>query len=111
MKKILSLALLFLLLGIMFLSNPTKEDYTNFVKEQLDEKVNENNSSGKLSNIIGNVLSGAGSKIATSMTERKEYYVASLYTLETNKKTYRYLGLFNNFIPLQTENPLDDISN
>lgn len=108
MKKIFSLLVFFLVLGLMYITNPTKNDYTEFVKVQLDVKVNENNSPGKLDNIIGDVLSGAGARIASSMTERKEYYFASLYTLKTNGKTYNYLGLFSNFIPLQTDNPLED---
>ncbi len=99
-----------ILLGVMYLTNPTKKDYTNFVKEKLADKVNENNTSGKLDNVIGSLLSGAGAKIAASMTERKDYYLGSIYILKTDDKTYRYLGVFSSFIPLQTDNPLENIN-
>lgn len=104
MKKIILLAII--LVG-SFMSNPTKKDFEIFVKEHIEERAAESVGETEFGALLGGLFSGFGAAAVDKMTVRKDFYIASLYTVKMDKRDYKYLGLFSKFIPLQLESPLE----
>jgi len=103
MKKLL--LVLIVLLTAMYFTNPTKDDFVKFVKKQLDKQTE---NAGMLQAMMLKMFSQKISEMATTMTERTECFVFSVYTVQMGDETYRYLGIFTTFVPLQSKSPIPD---
>lgn len=106
MKKFL--IVLVLLGAVFFFTNPKLEDFEGFVQKELTKKLDEN---GEAETAIGEMLeksvANAAARLAKNLTERKDYFICSTYTLDLGNETYSYLGLGTIFIPLQAEQPTE----
>lgn len=76
---------------ILYITNPTQEDFTNFYTQKISEEEKDESLSGKI------LLEGK--KIFFKMNiERKDRYVFSIYTVESSGEKEVYIGVFKNFI-------------
>lgn len=103
MKKLI--VAIVLIAGLLFATNPDKRDFDDWVKEKLQDRVDESVGGGD--DLLGNVLSGLGSWVSSKMTTEKNFYLASVYTVDLGDEQYSYLGICKTFVPLQADNPLD----
>lgn len=103
MKKLL--LVLIVLLTAMYFTNPTKDDFVKFVKNHLDNQVE---NAGMMQAMMLKMFSQKISEMAATMTVRTDCFVFSVYTVEMGDETYRYLGIFTTFVPLQTKSPMPD---
>lgn len=100
------LILLLVVAAILFLSNPSRADFREYLKTKTQQQVEEKTGRG----ILGRTLSGIGSSMlserAEQLTERQNYYVFSTYTIDLdgpdrNEQQWKYLGILKQFVPLQ----------
>ena len=105
MKKII--IAIVLIAGLLFATNPDKRDFDDWVKDKLQERVDESVNNDDLDDFIGNLFSGIGSLVSSTMTTEKNFHIVSIYTIGLGEEKYSYLGICKTFVPLQAENPLD----
>jgi len=105
MKK--SLIILVLVAALLYVTNPSKEDFSDWTKARMEERMEESAKENGIQEALSGTLSEIGSAVGAMFTEEKNYYLFSIYTVDLGKKEYSYLGVFKVFIPLQTDNPLD----
>ncbi|MFZ4784879.1 MAG: DUF4359 domain-containing protein [Flavobacteriales bacterium] len=89
-------------------TNPTQADFNNEVETRLQQEFDEHLDNPLLAMAAQESKSFAVD-LAEKMTNRDNYFVCSIFTLQTPKGDYRFLGAFNHFVPLQSEDPLDDV--
>lgn len=94
------------LLVLAFFTNPTKEEFSEEVKKQLNQKV-ENETNNPALSYIAEMGLEFSDQVAEKLVTRKNYFVCSIYTAELPDGEYRYLGAFHMFYPLQDKNPFD----
>lgn len=104
----LKLFLLAVILILLALTNPTIEDFRDTAQEQVIKRTDQGS---ELEQALGNLFSGALSDLIVKSVRRDNYLLCSVYSIEYNKKTYRYIGLATRFIPLQKEQPFEPSSN
>ena len=110
MRKIRSLLMLVVVLGVaMYFTNPDQSAFEAWSKAKAKQKLDENTEDGLFGGVLnaffGDVLGGLGK----AATNRKNFHVASLYTVDFGTKEYHYLGVFTTFIPLQVSDPISDL--
>jgi hypothetical protein len=94
MKTILILLLLVVCLGGAYLSRPSQEDFTNFIKAQ-------NGASG--ANSIGDVLKVAKGSLATDVyLQSTTFHDDKLWTTESQDGKVQYVGLFSHWWKLSS---------
>lgn len=103
MKFLRNLILLLVLSGgVLFYTNPDSEDFSiylaQYVQDELaDDEPGETEFGQKLRKGLGQIASAAASQI----TERVDYKVASVYTIEMAGESRRFVGVVAQFFPIQ----------
>ncbi len=93
MKKLSFLIIIAFLLIVMAICNPSKSEYSNWLKEQVSEQ-NDNI-------LVQGIVALAGGTIIDSYTKTHNYVFFSVFdTNISGEKTLKVIGIFNNFIPL-----------
>ncbi len=94
----------FLLLGILlfscfilFLKNPSNDDFQRYLKSELTEKAYEKN---KISGLMMELLSDPLSWIISLNVEREDYIVFSVYHYQILDEEKKFIGIANHFFPL-----------
>jgi len=103
MKKFL--IALVILLTAMYFTNPTKDDFVSFVKEQINTHAE---NTGVFQAMMLKMFSAKLGEMASTMTVRTECFFFSIYTVEMGDEKYRYVGIFTIFVPMQTKSPIPD---
>ena len=88
--------------GGLYLTNPDEEAFSVYLAEYVqnelaDDAPGETELGRKLRRGIGKIAGAAGSNLA----EKKDWRVASLYTLEIAGETHRFLGVAGHFVPVK----------
>lgn len=100
-------------LVVLFLFNPEMDDFKVFVEAQSERIMMERTGEGA----IGRALSGLGASLAGSyvdrITERRNYGVFSLYTIDfdgadAREEEWRFLGIAGQFIELEQPASLEE---
>ncbi|MBN2780926.1 MAG: hypothetical protein JXR21_03070 [Candidatus Marinimicrobia bacterium] len=91
MKK--SPILLIILVLLLVMSNPSKDDFFEWVNNQMLEQ-----SETTLEGVLTNLLA---TPILKSATLRKDYVVCSLYIIELNDEKDTYLGILKRFVKIE----------
>lgn len=91
MKNLTILLLLGFIVLIAVLTNPTKEDFGDYMREQIEEEA-DNDLEEIILALTGNLLSYVGEK-----SDRTNFVVCSTYELGDAV----FLGVFGNFIQIQ----------
>jgi hypothetical protein len=88
--------LLIVLIVALIVTNPTKEDFFEWIETQAIES-SESTFGGALTNLFV-------SPLLKSITVRKDYFFCSTYTIEIDDDRTVYLGIFRRFIELKNNN-------
>ncbi len=95
---------LFVLGGAMLITNPKQEEYVNYASVTLIEQI-QKECKGDFCNVVNPLVSSIGKPFIKpfldSASKRQNFVLFSIYTTEIPGKTYKTLGLFGNFIPVQ----------
>jgi hypothetical protein len=107
MKKFSTIVILVAIVaGGMYFTNPDKKDFRVWSEKKMQERLTEN-SDGGLGDVLGGILSTLGSQFSSAITQRANYQLCSVFTVDMGGDVYRYLGVFGQFIPLQFDQPFE----
>lgn len=101
MKRIIPLAIIPLLLGVLYLTNPEKKDFTRFMERTMQEHASD------LPESYTEMLEESGIKLnniatmASLLTKRDNYIFFSLYELNFPGQRLKFLGIGTFFVPLE----------
>lgn len=111
MKKKIIIALVFFTAIVVaaIISNPSKADFQAKMEARMKEEYSEQMSSPVFKDIAELGLSFI-SKLVVDECTRDNYYVCSVYTVDLPIGSYKYIGVFGTFIPLQEKDPIADVS-
>ncbi|MBE2185212.1 MAG: DUF4359 domain-containing protein [Rhodothermales bacterium] len=106
MRTFVTLILVLVLLAIF---NPTPDAFEQMVEKRASEMVAGEAGEvggGKFGALLGNVTGAAAANTLMRVTERKNYYVASVYTIDLDgiagtANEWKFLGIATQFIELQ----------
>lgn len=90
-------------------TNPTLDQFEDWMQERSKEKLDENAEEGLFGGALNDIFGDIMGAVGKANTTRDDYYVVSLYTVDLGEDTYRYLGICTTFMPLQTNDPISDI--
>ncbi|AUM88263.1 DUF4359 domain-containing protein [Clostridium botulinum] len=94
-KKIFIVSILSILILSCVFTNPSKNEYVNWSKEQMQSQS---------SNILEKGLVGfLGDKIISNTTTTKNYIIFSIYKTEMENEKLTTLVVLKNFIPINKE--------
>jgi hypothetical protein len=101
--KIIGTIISIIILGALIITNPTKADFQNYISNRIQK------SSGNAEDSSNKFLSALATLAVNQITERDNYFVCSLYTVNTTffkiisdkvPDNPKFLGIFGQFIPL-----------
>lgn len=101
----IAFVLLIGLLVLAFLTNPSLEDFQREAKSKMKAQLDALNLDPTLKQITGLGTSFADGMV-DNLVHRDNYYVCSVFSVELPDGTYKYLGAYNLFYPLQDDDPL-----
>lgn len=112
MKKLrIALVTLVLLAGAMYFTNPSAADFESWMGKHLEEAMDARADAGLFGGVFNGMFSELGASLGAKATTRKEFHILSTYHLDLGERTYDYVGLFGTFIPLQSNQPIEDFTN
>lgn len=94
MKKIIAALFIVALLGGMFATNPTIDDYSNFMKKEI---IDSNKNQSDITKRITSLLGGLAGNVIASETTRKNYVFFSIYKSDVYSTKRTCIGIFDNF--------------
>ncbi len=92
MKNLFISILVLLLIAGLYLTNPTKEDFVDYITHKI-----ENKEQTGLEQILKSLFSRPLAKILTSNTKVEDYQLFSFYTIKLGDNQRKYLGIFDGF--------------
>lgn len=107
MKKFSTMLVILALVATgMYFTNPDKREFRDWAERKMEDRLTEEGE-GDLNDLLGGILSTIGSQFSAAVTQRDNYQLCSLFTVDLGENEYRYLGVFGQFIPLQFDQPFD----
>ena len=99
MKQIIAVLAIFLALAVL---NPDMRDFRDYVESKLADKLSEESGSDS----IGRFGAGAIAMLAEQVSERKNYFLFSIYTIDLNvsdgqQHNWQFLGAAGMFFQLR----------
>jgi len=91
---------LFTLLALLVYTNPTMEDYGEYLRQEVVKDVAKENG---LNKVIGSFFGGITSHLITNMTIRSDFVLFSLYKTDLGNNNTQVIGILNNFIVLDPD--------
>ena len=102
MKLIRNVFLLVVLLGGgLFFTNPVPDDFSTFISDYVQEELNAKSQGSALSKSLHQGLSQIAGEIGGQFADRKNFQVASIYTIDVLGARYVFLGIGGKFLPLE----------
>jgi hypothetical protein len=98
-RNVFILTLIFALAAAL-LTNPKKDSYVSWIQEKATEESTNTFEKGLLSLVTGPFIQNS--------TQSKNYVVFSIYETTFRDEKMKVLGIFNNFIPLSSDEKPDD---
>jgi hypothetical protein len=100
-----TLLLLILVVALLAISNPDRDDFAEFAREQTAELVAQQGGGGLLSGTLGRIGGDLVGSQASRFVSRDNYLVASVYTLDldgpnSDRQDWRFLGVAGQFVEL-----------
>ena len=100
---------LVIVLGILAVFNPTREDFRAYAQERMADTISDRARAaggGLFGDIGGAIAGGLAGSLASNAAQRDNYYVFSLYTIDLDgpsrdAEEWRFLGIAKQFIPLK----------
>lgn len=101
MVRTVALAALLAALAAAVLSNPSRDDFARFYADRASAEVaREVGVSGPLGDLVGGAAQALLEPALRDAVTRREYLVASTYTVPAAEEDPVYLGAFGTFVPL-----------
>lgn len=91
MKKLI---ILLIILGILVLSNPTMNDYTEWIKEKVNEQT-------QSQGVLVSFIAGLAATQVDKVTDRDNYWLFSVYTTHISNEPFIVFGIAKLFIPVK----------
>ncbi|MFT5143301.1 MAG: hypothetical protein ACI80V_000498 [Rhodothermales bacterium] len=108
MKKILGLVVLAGVAGLLFVSNPSKDEFEDYVQSRVEDRLKGENPNQRR---LGRMLTEMGSSIVGSLAartaERKDFLLFSLYAVDIGAdgdpdESWRFVGIGGTFIEISS---------
>ena len=80
---------------VLILTNPNENDFKGFLKKDFIER---GYKEGEFSGIFNELLAEPRTWLVNQTTERKNYYIFSVYTVTRLDSKHTYLGIMKKFI-------------
>ena len=90
--------IIFAVCGLLFFTNPTMDQYEQYVQQQLKEVCKH----GELSHALGMMLGGVASHLVADASLKNDYFLWSIFEVEFGDNRLRSLGVLDHFITLDT---------
>jgi hypothetical protein len=95
MKHFLITLILIALLGLLAYTNPTVDNYNQFISQRITEKARKEND--LVAGALGSLLGGFAANLMIKQTIRKDYVFFSSYDTTIGNEHMRAIGILNNF--------------
>ena len=101
-RNLITLLLLAIIGLLLVITNPSPEDFKDYLKEHLyNEFKKEQQSGGILGDLLAKGVAGISAELASSTMRRENYYVFSIYSVKLDTAQERkFLGIAGQFVPL-----------
>ena len=97
----ISLVLFIALVGVLYLSNPTTEDFSQRYADEINRDVaQELGLEGTLGNLLGSATQSLIEEVLAQETSRNNYVLASVFSVPLSGEDLRVLGIAGQFFPL-----------
>ena len=101
MRSLFTLILSIALVGVLYLSNPTTEDFSQRYVDEINRDVaQELGLEGTLGNLLGSATQNLIAEALAQETNRNNYVVASVFSVPLSGEDLRVLGIAGQFFPL-----------
>lgn len=87
-------------MGLLYLSNPEKKDFENYIDKKLNEKVE--NAEG-LEKLGSSIFGGVEALSIKATAERRNYYLFSVYQAKVMGKDFKLLGMGRMVVTIKDE--------
>jgi len=95
MKQFLITLILIALLGLLAYTNPTVDNYNQFISQRITEKARKEKN--PVAGALGSLLGDFAANLMTRQTIRKDYVFFSSYDTTIGNERMRSIGILNNF--------------
>jgi hypothetical protein len=102
MKTMLLTVVLVSVLGLLVATNPTPDEYQDFLRQQMVQ-----DSKSDVERSVLSFFGGFASRVVAGQAHRSNYVVLSLYDTNLGQEHLRVLGILNNFIILERPESLE----
>jgi len=92
------LIILILVIALLFVTNPSEQQFTSFLKDKIREQADGDET---LTGDLTRILSGPVASLAGMGAVRKDYYLFSTFQLELPGEESLYLGALDHFFKLK----------
>ena len=99
MKTLSFTILLVAFCGLLVYTNPTIDDYHDFVQMQIKKEMVKNDQS--IDRFWGSIMGGIGSAFIVAQTTRTDYVFCSLYEADFGEHHLKVLGILKNFFVIE----------
>jgi hypothetical protein len=104
MKSMATVIILLVLLGFLAYTNPSMDQYGDFVRDEIQDGVGQG---GQVEKALGRVIGGLAGGVLTSATTRTDYLFFSIYDTDLGTDEIKCLGIVNTFFILEEPEPND----
>ena len=99
MRLLAVVIVLVAMLGLMVYTNPTMDDFGNYVRQYVIQEA-QKKKSDPLSQLLESLMGGLAGNLLKSQTVRTDYIFFSLYEIQVGEERLRALGILRNFLLL-----------
>ncbi len=103
MKKVILLIAFTGLAVILVVTNPSMDDYQSYIRQQVMKEIHKSNET-PLGQVFGPLAGGFAGTLIASQTIRNDYGLFSIYEFTFGKKRLRLIGIYKNFVVLESSN-------
>lgn len=103
MRKAIFWILLLIILLALYATNPSKSDFKEYAGNVISSEIKEKGvtSNNFIDGLIGTLLGKATETAVDVIFTQKNYYLFSIFEVEGTDFSYKYLGIFRVFIPIE----------
>jgi uncharacterized protein DUF4359 len=107
MKRTIRLISLAAVGVFLFVTNPTQDDFKDYVQGRVAERLEGQAEGGSLGRMMADLGSGVAGSLAARMSERSDYRLFSIYSVDVGAdgdpdELWRFLGIAGQFIELSS---------
>lgn len=99
-KTIILVIIAAVLVLTLVYTNPSQNDYDQFLKYQITKQVSKGSGDSLSSDLSGLFTQLLGSSVIDSVTHRQNFVIFSVYSTSGGNSTVRFIGIMGNFVPI-----------